>query len=64
MKKLLALIDDPSFEAQFFPDYASLQSNAEDVRNAIQSQKTLREQFQQWRQSGELIETEFTRIEG
>lgn len=63
-EELLALIDNPSFEAQFFPDYASLQSNAEDVRNAIQSQNTLREQFQQWRQSGEFIEAEFTRIEG
>lgn len=63
-EELLALIDAPSFEAQFFPDYASLQSNAEDVRNAIESQNTLREQFQQWRQSGELIEAEFTRIEG
>jgi len=63
-EELLALINDPSFETQFFPDYASLQSNAADVETAIQKQNQLRGQFQEWRQSGELIEAQFTRIEG
>jgi GTP-binding protein EngB required for normal cell division len=63
-EELLALINDPSFETQFFPDYASLQSNAADVETAIQTQNQLRGQFQEWRQSGELIEAQFTRIEG
>lgn len=63
-EELLTMINDQSFEQQFFPDYASLQTNAADVQNAIQTQNRLREQFQEWRHSGELIEAEFTRIEG
>ncbi|NWB97137.1 50S ribosome-binding GTPase [Pseudomonas gingeri] len=63
-EELLALINDQSFEEQFFPDYASLQTNAADVQNAIQTQNHMREQFQEWRKNGELIEAEFTRIEG
>ncbi|UVM39522.1 50S ribosome-binding GTPase [Pseudomonas sp. B21-017] len=63
-EELLAMINDQSFEQQFFPDYASLQTNAADVQNAIQTQNQLREQFQEWRHNGELIEAEFKRIEG
>lgn len=63
-EELLTLINDQSFEEQFFPDYASLQINAADVQAAIQKQNQLREQFQDWRRSGDLIEAEFTRIEG
>ncbi|MBI6614201.1 50S ribosome-binding GTPase [Pseudomonas simiae] len=63
-EELLTMIQDVSFEERFFPDYASLDANAADVQIAIDTQKGLREQFQEWRQSGELIEAEFTRIEG
>lgn len=63
-EELLVMIKDVSFEERFFPDYASLDANAADVQSAIDTQKRLREQFQEWRQSGELIEAEFTRIEG
>jgi GTP-binding protein EngB required for normal cell division len=63
-EELLTMIEDVSFEERFFPDYASLGANAADVQVAIDTQKRLREQFQEWRQSGELIEAEFTRIEG
>jgi len=63
-EELLTMIQDVSFEERFFPDYASLDANAADVQIAIDTQKRLREQFQEWRQSGELIEAEFTRIEG
>lgn len=63
-EELLTMIQDVSFERRFFPDYASLDANAADVQIAIDTQKGLREQFQEWRQSGELIEAEFTRIEG
>ena len=63
-EELLTMIQDVSFEERFFPDYASLDANAADVQVAIDTQKRLREQFKEWRQSGELIEAEFTRIEG
>lgn len=63
-EELLTMIQDVSFEERFFPDYASLDANAADVQVAIDKQKRLREQFKEWRQSGELIEAEFTRIEG
>lgn len=63
-EELLTMIQDVSFEERFFPDYASLDANAADVQIAIDTQKGLREQFQEWRQRGELIEAEFTRIEG
>jgi len=63
-EELLTMIQDVSFEERFFPDYASLDANAVDVQIAIDTQKRLREQFKEWRQSGELIEAEFTRIEG
>lgn len=63
-EELLTMIQDVSFEELFFPDYASLDANAADVQVAIDTQKRLREQFKEWRQSGELIEAEFTRIEG
>lgn len=62
-EELLNLIQDVSFEERFFPDYASLDANAADVQVAIDTQKKLREQFREWRQTGELIEAEFTRIE-
>jgi GTP-binding protein EngB required for normal cell division len=63
-EELLNMIQDVSFEERFFPDYASLDANAADVQVAIDTQKKLREQFREWRQTGELIEAEFTRIEG
>ena len=63
-EELLTMIQDVSFEERFFPDYASLDANAADVQVAIDTQKKLREQFREWRQTGELIEAEFTRIEG
>lgn len=63
-EELLNMIQDVSFEERFFPDYASLEANAADVQVAIDTQKKLREQFREWRQTGELIEAEFTRIEG
>ena len=63
-EELLNMIQDVSFEERFFPDYASLDANAADVQVAINTQKKLREQFREWRQTGELIEAEFTRIEG
>ena len=63
-EELLTMIQDVSFEERFFPDYASLDANAADVQVAIDTQKRLRGQFKEWRQSGELIEAEFTRIEG
>lgn len=63
-EELLTMIQDVSFEERFFPDYASLDANAADVQVAIDTQRRLREQFKEWRQSGELIEAEFTRIEG
>lgn len=63
-EELLNMIQDVSFEERFFPDYASLDANAADVQVAIETQKKLREQFREWRQTGELIEAEFTRIEG
>ena len=63
-EELLTIIQDVSFEERFFPDYASLDANAADVQVAIDTQKRLREQFKEWRQSGELMEAEFTRIEG
>lgn len=63
-EELLNMIQDVSFEERFFPDYASLDANAADVQVAIDTQKKLREQFREWRQTGELIEVEFTRIEG
>ncbi|MGN2438476.1 LeoA/HP0731 family dynamin-like GTPase [Pseudomonas syringae] len=63
-EELLAMIQDASFEKNFFPDFALLGANAADVQVAINTQNKLREQFREWRESGELIEAEFTRIEG
>ncbi|OUM08753.1 labile enterotoxin output A [Pseudomonas syringae] len=63
-EELLAMIQDASFEKNFFPDFALLGANAADVQVAIDTQNKLREQFREWRESGELIEAEFTRIEG
>ncbi|RMO83340.1 LeoA/HP0731 family dynamin-like GTPase [Pseudomonas syringae group genomosp. 3] len=63
-EELLAMIQDASFERNFFPDFALLGANAADVQVAINTQNKLREQFREWRESGELIEAEFTRIEG
>ena len=62
-EELLNMIQDASFVERFFPDYASLDANAAEVQVTIEMQKKLREQFQEWRQTGELIEAEFTRIE-
>lgn len=63
-EELLAMIQDASFEKNFFPDFALLGANVADVQVAIDTQNKLREQFREWRESGELIEAEFTRIEG
>ncbi|RVU29905.1 labile enterotoxin output A [Pseudomonas syringae pv. syringae] len=63
-EELLAMIQDASFEKNFFPDFALLGANVADVQVAIDTQDKLREQFREWRESGELIEAEFTRIEG
>lgn len=62
-EELLNMIQDASFVERFFPDYASLDANAAEVQITIEMQNKLREQFQEWRQTGELIEAEFTRIE-
>ncbi len=62
-EELLAMINNDSFEERFFPDFASLEANATDVQAAIVKQQGLRERFREWRESGELIEAEFTRIE-
>ncbi|QWC67500.1 LeoA/HP0731 family dynamin-like GTPase [Enterobacter mori] len=62
-EELLAMINSDSFHANFFPDYTALKTNADDVQSAINAQTLLRTQFQMWRENGELIEAEFTRIE-
>lgn len=63
-EELLALINSESFQERFFPDYAALKANADDVKDAINTQTQLRSQFQAWRESGELIEAEFAHVEG
>lgn len=63
-EELLAMVNSDIFQANFFPDYAALKVNANDVNDAINTQTQLRSQFQAWRESGELIEGEFTRLEG
>ncbi|MDO6406513.1 LeoA/HP0731 family dynamin-like GTPase [Pantoea phytobeneficialis] len=62
-EELLAMVNSDTFQANFFPDYAALKVNANDVNDAINTQTQLRSQFQAWRESGELIEGEFTRLE-
>ncbi|OKB67192.1 labile enterotoxin output A [Serratia marcescens] len=61
-EELLAMINSDSFQESFFPDYAALKTNADDVQEAINTQTQLRMNFQRWRESGELIEAEFTRV--
>lgn len=61
-EELLAMINSDSFQANFFPDYAALKTNADDVQEAINTQTKLRMDFQNWRESGELIEAEFTLV--
>lgn len=63
-EELLAMINSDTFQANFFPDYAALQTSADDVEDAINAQTQLRAKFQAWRKSGEQIEAEFTCVEG
>ncbi|WP_319749909.1 LeoA/HP0731 family dynamin-like GTPase [Pseudomonas aeruginosa] len=64
LKDLVQLIDSDNFIESFFPEYAELQSDAGAVSNAIVEQEGMRQQFKEWRSSGEIIEAEFTRLDG
>jgi GTP-binding protein EngB required for normal cell division len=59
---LLQLLGNENFAAQFCPDYAQLQKDVADVRQAVAHQEDLRKQFQQWRIAGDAIEGEFTLV--
>ncbi|EPJ6493510.1 LeoA/HP0731 family dynamin-like GTPase, partial [Pseudomonas aeruginosa] len=63
-KGLLQLIDSDNFIESFFPEYASLQTDADSVSKTIVEQEGLRQQFKEWRSNGEIIEAEFTHIDG
>jgi len=63
-EELLAMINSETFQANFFPDFAALKRDADEVHNAIATQTQLRTEFKQWREAGELIEAEFVRIDG
>jgi hypothetical protein len=54
--ELLSLINDESFQENFFPDFIALRGRADDVQEAIRTQTQQRAQFQAWRESGELIQ--------
>ncbi|WAB91877.1 50S ribosome-binding GTPase [Pseudomonas citronellolis] len=62
-KDLLQLIDSENFVESFFPEYASLRTDADSVSKTIVDQEGLRQQFKEWRSSGEIIEAEFTRLD-
>ncbi|MEL7937764.1 LeoA/HP0731 family dynamin-like GTPase [Pseudomonas delhiensis] len=62
-KDLLKLIDSDNFVESFFPEYAELQKDADTVSKAIGEQEGMRQQFKEWRNSGEIIEAEFTRLD-
>lgn len=63
LRDLVQLIDSENFAERFFPEYAQLQSDADAVEKAIGEQEEMRQQFKEWRNSGEIIEAEFTRLE-
>jgi GTP-binding protein EngB required for normal cell division len=63
-KGLLQLIDSDNFIESFFPEYASLQTDADSVSKTIVEQEGLRQQFKEWRSTGEIIEAEFTHLDG
>lgn len=64
LRDLVQLIDSDNFAERFFPEYAQLQSDADAVGKAIGEQEEMRQQFKEWRSSGEIIEAEFTRLVG
>lgn len=62
-KELLALIDSEDFIRQFFPDYGALQADMSQVKATIHERQIRRQRFQEWCQTGEAIEAEFTRLQ-
>lgn len=64
LKDLVQLIDSDNFVERLFPEYAQLQSDVDAVGKAIGEQEGMRQQFKEWRSSGEIIEAEFTRLDG
>lgn len=58
---VIALLDRDTFSENFFPDYVRLQNVLEEVIQRLQRSEETRQQFQEWYNSGKMIEAEFHR---
>lgn len=62
--ELIALINAPQFEEQFFPDYIDLKQDVSEVEQSVQQKRRQSEDFSAWREMGEAIDTEFSVLAG
>jgi GTP-binding protein EngB required for normal cell division len=61
-EELLGLINSDDFVAKFFPDYSQLEASVHEIARSVREREAQRQQFHEWRQSGEAIRVEFTDI--
>lgn len=61
--ELIALIDGPDFDAQFFPELVELRNNVGEVEQSVANGQMKREQFHRWRERGEAIDAEFRMLD-
>jgi GTPase SAR1 family protein len=60
-KEMLGFLDDEGrFIPQFFPDYIDLLKQIDDMQHELREKEKLHEEFQKWREQGEVIEAEFS----
>lgn len=58
--ELLDLINGPTFVAKFFPEYTDLHNDVETIGKTVAERQAKRQQFREWRLSGEAIDVAFT----
>jgi hypothetical protein len=59
---LESINDESTFIQNYFPKYIELQNRIQELDEEMHQKRQQPEQFQQWRQHGEIIETEFEDI--
>lgn len=59
-KDYIEFIDnEEEFSKQFFPDYFELLEQIKDITNAVNDRQRLQEEFEIWKNEGEIIEGDF-----
>ena len=61
-KQLLGKINDSDFSAQFFPGFAKLQQQIENLSEELRRTEKQRTDFARWRNSAEVIDAEFKEL--